>query len=253
MVNQHNKHKKDEICVIKIGYSCLFDNQGNINSYLLKQKGEEIEYLSNKAIVVVSGAIALGKKRRHETKSNDELSDVELESFASIGQPELMNIYSKAFSSPVAQLILTNNDLVHRNHIRDLVHHNLNGGIITLVNYNDCIDFNQLRKDNDTLAAQMLSYCDANKLIILGTYDGFFDKKGELIEEINCIDDKSYSLCNGKSKLGTGGFSTKLDAAKIVLKEDKEMIIGNIKYSIEDLINGNKRRTIFRPEYKPAA
>jgi glutamate 5-kinase len=253
MVIQQNKHNKQEIYVIKVGSSCLFDESGKINYSLLEKKAKEIESLPSKAFVVVSGAIALGKKRRHETRTNSELANVELESFASIGQPLLMDIYKKLFSSPVAQLILTNNDLVHENHIRDLIHHNLNDGILTLVNYNDCIDFKQLRKDNDTLAAQMLSYCDADKLIIFGTYDGFFDKKGRLIEEINRVDDNLYSLCNGKSKLGTGGFSTKLDAAKIVLKKDKEMIIGNIKYSVEDLINGDAKRTIFRNEYKPAA
>lgn len=235
------------IHVIKIGSGCLFDSSGNVDYNTFRQKAEEIENLKYPIFIVGSGAIALGKQHENEKRRNFELSDVELQGYASVGQKKLMMLYSEIFNKTVAQLLVTDEDLKHENHIRDLLYHNMNKGRITIVNYNDGIDFKQLRKDNDTLAAQLLNFTNAKKLILLGKgYDGFYGRDKKIIPMITSVLDDHYLFCDGKSKDGNGGFKTKLDAAKIVMEYGAEMIVSNFSYSLERIISGNCPRTVFR-------
>jgi glutamate 5-kinase len=232
---------------IKIGSGCLFDEKGEIDYKTLRKKAREIESLDYGNVLVVSGAIALGKKMRGEKRSNADLDAVELQGYACTGQIELMDVYRSLFNKDVAQLLLTEYDLKHRNHVKDLICHNIKNGVITLVNYNDGVDFKQLRKDNDTLAAKLLTYCNGDRLVILGrTYDGLKDKEGGIVERVTAIDRKLYDMCDGKSFHGNGGFKTKLDAAKMVLGAGKEMLVGNIGYSLQELIEGSVQRTLFK-------
>ncbi len=231
--------------IIKIGSACLFDKQGQVNYNLLRRKSQEIEQSEDNTVLVVSGAIALGKAHEREKRNNSQLTAVELQGYACVGQPRLMNLYQELFNLNVSQLLVTRTDLQQENHVRSLIHHNVQKQRITVVNYNDAVDFEQLRQDNDTLAATILSYCNADRLIILGHYDGF--KDGErLMSHVTDINDFLYSLCRGKSEHGNGGFNTKLDAAKIVLHAGKEMIVGNIAYDLEDIISGQAPRTLFK-------
>ncbi len=233
--------------IIKIGSACLFNEHGRINHQLLHQKAREIERNADGSVLVVSGAIALGKMQEGEGRRNAELTPVELQGYACRGQPELMRLYAGLFTRGVPQLLVTTNDLQHSTYVRDLIHHNLSKGRMTVINYNDAVDFEQLRKDNDTLAATILSHCNADRLIVLGHYDGFRDGD-HLIERVTAVDDSHYTLCRGESEHGNGGFTTKLDAARIVLEAGKEMIVGNIKYAIDDLVTGRAPRTLFKAE-----
>ena len=231
--------------IIKIGSACLFDDQGKINHQVLHQKAREIERSTDESVLVISGAIALGKMRENEQRKNSELSPVELQGYACRGQPELMKLYAGLFTRGVSQLLVTTTDLQHPNYVRDLVQHNLQKGRITAINYNDGVDFEQLRKDNDTLAATVLSYCHADRVIVLGHYDGFRDGD-HLVERVTHVEDSFYALCRGQSGHGNGGFATKLDAARIVLDTGKEMIVGNIRYVLDDLVTGKVQRTLFK-------
>lgn len=231
---------------IKFGSNCFIDESNEINYSLLEKKVREIENLEGDSVLVMSGAIKLGKNKEKETKHNSELSNVELQGYSSVGQRILMDLCAQYFSKNVAQILVTMEDMKHENHLKELISENIKKNRISIVNYNDSIDFMELRKDNDTLAAELAVYSDADRLIILGNYDGFIDKNGNLIERVYKIDNDMYALCNGKSDDGLGGFMTKLDAAKIMLKYNKEVIIGNVNYAINDLIEGNVKRTLFR-------
>jgi len=78
------------------------------------------------------------------------------------------------------------------------------------------------------------------------------DEKGKVIEEIRGLEeiDKCKTFDKGNGKFGTGGLETKLEAAKIVVKNDGVCIIGNISKSIPDLLSGNVPRTIIYGEEK---
>jgi glutamate 5-kinase len=236
--------------VIKIGSGCLFDEKGELSTSLLEQKAREIEVSRDDAILVVSGSIAIGKRIEKDYRGNEEIPSVELQGYATDGQMELMKIYQNVFSRRVAQLLVTREDLVHENHVRELLDLNLKKRRITAINYNDGIDFEELRKDNDTLAATILQHVGADRLIILGRgYDGLQGKDGKVIVRVSSITPDIEELCNGKSQHGNGGFETKLEAAKMVLEARKEMIVGNITYPLADLVSGAAVRTLFKGVY----
>ncbi|MBI3032186.1 hypothetical protein HYY69_01820 [Candidatus Woesearchaeota archaeon] len=233
--------------IIKLGSACLFDAYGGIAFDTLRTKAQEIEETLDDVVLVVSGAIALGKMHEGEARKNADLTAVELQGYACLGQPKLMQLYADLFTQQVSQLLLTSHDLLHHeNHISGLVYHNIGRRRITVVNYNDGVDFEQLRKDNDTLAATILRCCGADRLVILGHYDGMLGEDGKVIPYVNRVSDDLYTMCRGVSTHGNGGFATKLDAARQVLAEGKEMIIGNIKYTLRDIVTGTVPRTYFK-------
>jgi glutamate 5-kinase len=231
---------------IKIGSACLFDSSGNINIGLLSKKANEIENNKNKNVLVISGSIALGMKKEKDERRKEDLSSVELQGYASLGQIYLVDLYTSLFKKNTCQ-ILVEKESAQSKAIRELLLENLKKDRISLINYNDSIDFEGIRKDNDTLAAELMLYSRGDRLIILGNdYDGFKDSNGHLIERVYEINQELYGHCNGKSKYGNGGFQTKLDAAKRIIDAGKELIISNINYNLEDIINGKAKRTIFK-------
>jgi len=251
VVFHQDKHNSDTnfIQFIKIGSACLLKTNGRVSYKLLKLKAREIENSSCNNVLVVSGAIALGMTQEKERRSKEELSLIELQGYAGIGQIYLMELYKRVFTKRVSQLLLTEKQLSEGNSIKNLLLENIAKNRITLINYNDCIDFEGLKKNNDTLAAEIMLICGGKRLIILGRdYSGFKDSQGELISRVSEINDSLYEHCNGKSKQGNGGFKTKLDAAKILLEKDLEMIVSNINYNLEEIIAGRVKMTLFKRE-----
>ncbi|MEI7718320.1 MAG: hypothetical protein WCI72_00505 [archaeon] len=244
---QRNQDSNNFIQFIKIGSACLFNSKGELNYEVLKKKANEIENDTNQNVLIVSGAIAMGRYSEEETRNKDQLSSTELQGYASLGQKILMDFYGKLFKKNICQILVTEKELKQTEEIRNLIIENLKKGRLTLINYNDSIDFEEIKKDNDTLAAEIMLSCKGDRLIILGhDYDGLKNGSGELVERVYEINNEVYSYCNGKSKHGNGGFKTKLDAAKTILSQDKELIISNVNSNLEEIINGTAKRTLFK-------
>ncbi len=234
--------------VIKFG-SNLVANETGINYNLMTEKLNEILKLKKQGrefVIVSSGAIKLGKIK---TKELDKkiFSNIDLQRYSAIGQIELMKFYDSFNENQiVSQILLTYSNLEHHNHIKDLVYSNISCGILTIVNYNDAIDFEGMRYDNDQLSAKLSLAINANRLIIVGNgYDGLEDKNGAVIKRVHGIDESIRSLCKTKSEHGTGGFETKLLAAEIMLSKKKDTIVTGYKNSIEESIAG-KKGTLFK-------
>lgn len=244
---QRNCNSNNILQFIKIGSVCLFDSYGNLNYEVLRRKATEIEQDTNNNVLVVSGAIALGMHTENEKRNKDQLSATKLQGYASLGQLLLMDFYRSLFSKRICQVLVTEKELKQTEGIKNLILENILAKRLTLINYNDSVDFEEIRKDNDTLAAEVMLHCGGDRLIILGhNYDGLRNSSGELVERVSDIDERLYSYCNGKSKQGNGGFKTKLDAARDILAQNKELIISNISSNLEDIINGKAKRTLFR-------
>ncbi len=232
---------------IKIGSGCLFDDNGEMNYRVLKSRAAEIEDSKDNNVLVVSGAIALGMYKEKDVRKKEELSASELQGYATVGQIYLMEFYRSLFNRNVAQVLVTLDDLQKSNCIQNLLLENFKRKRITLINYNDGVDFEELRKDNDTLAAEIMLYCNGGRLVILGKdYDGFRDNNGNIIGRVYSVDNTLYEYCKGKSNCGNGGFKTKLDAARKILEHQREMIVSNICFNLEDIISGRVRRTLFK-------
>lgn len=229
---------------VKIGSACLFD-EGELAEDILRTKAREIELGDTPAFLVVSGSIPLGRRRRGADEGDDDR--VKLQQYASIGQPELMRFYDSLFEGDTAQMLVTYQDLRHRNDIEMLMDACLNDGVTPVVNYNDGVNFDGVEADNDRLAAEVATYCAADRLIILGKdYDGMTDPDGNLVEHVSEITPEIEDYCYGPGDNGTGGFTTKIQAARIMMAEDREMIVSNIRYPLEDIVQGHVPRTLFK-------
>ena len=110
--------KNSKIIVIKIGSSLLVDQNKKFRKKWLKSFAEDIKILKSKnkkIIIVSSGAIALGCKKMNYNKSNLKLD--KSQAIASIGQIELMNLFSQTFSKfklNISQILLTLDDTEER-------------------------------------------------------------------------------------------------------------------------------------------
>ena len=91
--------KNSKVIVIKIGSSLLVDNNKKIRSKWLLSFAKDIKRLKSdnrKIVIVSSGAIALGCKKMNYNKVNLKLD--KSQAVASIGQIELINLFSQIFS-----------------------------------------------------------------------------------------------------------------------------------------------------------
>ena len=103
-----------KIIIIKIGSSLLVDKNKKIRKKWLMSFAKDIKKLkerNKKIIIVSSGAIALGCKKMNYNKTNLKLD--QSQALASIGQIELMNLFSLTFSKfklDISQILLTLDD-----------------------------------------------------------------------------------------------------------------------------------------------
>tara|TARA_Y100000310_G_scaffold180329_1_gene180224 strand:- start:1031 stop:1753 length:723 start_codon:yes stop_codon:yes gene_type:complete len=231
--------------VIKIGSSCLFDDGNNINYDVLKERAREIRSSGYETILVVSGAIAYEKWFQGDTRDNDDIDDLELRSIAEQGQACLTVLYNDIFGEHLAQMLLTLEDLEKGFEIRNQLEYNMINGIQTFINYNDGTDFSEGRLDNDIPSAHITDYISADRLIMLGTNDGFRDPEGNLVRRVREVTDEHYSWCRENGTHGTGGFRPKLTAAKMVMYRGIKVYVGHVKDSIADIVDGNVDRTLF--------
>ena len=108
--------------------------------------------------------------------------------------------------------------------------------------------------DNDTLAARVAVETEAELLILMSDIDGLYtsdphkDPEAKLISRVTELTPQILALGGGQgSSLGTGGMSTKLTAAGIVMQAGTNMLIvngadPNILY---DVIEGKAVGTLF--------
>lgn len=242
--------------VIKVGTSTLAHDNGKINFARLDKLSEVLSDLANEGkeiILVSSGAIGIGAAKMKWT--HRPVSVVERQAAAAVGQSELMHLYSKFFGEyghVVAQILLTSDVFekpILRNNVQNSFTKLLSQGIIPIVNENDPVATDEIEGeksigDNDTLSALVAKSVQADLLILLSDIDGFYTDNPKVNQEaklIDQVDDLTEDLLNNAkgsiSSLGTGGMSTKLKAAQIVMQEGIDMIIAqgenpNILYSI---------------------
>ena len=234
--------KNSKIIVIKIGSSLLIDENKKIRKKWLSEFSKDIKDLLNqnkKIIIVSSGAIAMGCKKLNLSKRNLKLD--KSQAVASIGQIELMNLFTETFLKSkinISQILLTLEDTEQRRralNAKRTFENLFQLNFIPIVNENDSIATSEIKYgDNDRLASRVAQISAADSLILLSDVEGLYttnpkiNKNAKLIKEIKNID-KNIEQISTKSvgEHGTGGMKTKIDAAKICQLSGCIMAIAN--------------------------
>ena len=210
--------------VIKVGTSTLAHTGGRLNIRRTEQLVKVLSDLKNaghELILVSSGAIGLGAGKLQISRPQDMPTK---QAAAAVGQCELMYVYDRLFADynhTVAQLLLTREDFVDQTR--------------PIINENDTVATEEIAVgDNDTMSAMVAKYVKGDLLILLSDIDGLYTKDPHkyedavLIEEVRCITPEIMALAGGAgSSLGTGGMTTKLSAAKIIMEAGGDMVIAN--------------------------
>jgi glutamate 5-kinase len=234
--------KNSKIIVIKIGSSLLIDENKKIRKKWLSEFSKDIKDLLNqnkRIIIVSSGAIAMGCKKLNLSKKNLKLD--KSQAVASIGQIELMNLFTETFLKSkinISQILLTLEDTEQRRralNAKRTFENLFQLNFVPIVNENDSIATSEIKYgDNDRLASRVAQISAADSLILLSDVEGLYttnpkiNKNAKLIKEIKNID-KNIEQISTKSvgEHGTGGMKTKIDAAKICQLSGCIMAIAN--------------------------
>lgn len=187
---------------------------------------------------------------------------------AAIGQCELMHIYDDMFekySVTIAQILLTKAIIENPDHSRNFENtiENLVGmDVIPIVNENDTIAIDELELEigeNDSLSAIVATLSDADLLLILSDIDGLYDddpRKNPDAKPIHVVEKITPEIesvaGDAGTSLGTGGMSTKINAAKIAGDAGIDMVIMNGRNPelLYDLFEDKEIGTIFKANKK---
>ena len=248
--------KNSKIIVIKIGSSLLIDENKKIRKKWLAEFAKDIQVLikqNKKIIIVSSGAIAIGCKKLDISKKNLKLD--KSQAVASIGQIELINLFSETFIKSkvnISQILLTLEDTEQRRralNAKRTFDNLFQLGFVPIVNENDSIATSEIKYgDNDRLASRVAQISGADSLILLSDVDGLYTqnpkiyKNAKLLKEIKNINKDIEKIATKSiSEHGTGGMKTKIDAAKICQLSGCQMAIANglLNRPIKKIIDKN--------------
>lgn len=251
--------------VIKIGSSSLQHKEtGDLDCTKLDVLVREICNLRNMGkdvVLVTSGAIAVGEKAILPNREEDNPIAVK-QACAAVGQARLMMIYQKIFAEynqVAAQILMTKNTIVdnlNRYNARNTFAELFKLGVIPIVNENDTIATYEIEiGDNDTLSAIVASLVEADALLLLSDIDGLYTddpRTNPDVKYIEVVEKLTDELMNmGKastgSSVGTGGMTTKLQAAKIASSTGVDMVIANSRdiKVIHRILSGQNIGTLF--------
>lgn len=222
-----------DLIVIKIGTNTIINN-GKVNEKFLTTLINEVNELikkQKKVIIVTSGAIGFGKQK---IKCSGE-NIFEQQGLAAIGQIVLMKEYVKRFDSigiDTAQILISQKDLSEKTTLENLkntLNFLFKNNVVAIVNENDVVATEELRKnghfsDNDCLSALLSNKINANLLIFITLSEGILNENEEIISEIKNLEE--IKILNKKSSLGRGGIESKIHAIKIATKKSDVFISG---------------------------
>lgn len=215
----------------------MTDSHGVLSETALKRIVDQIALLKeagHQVTLVSSGAMGAGKSLLKTARPLTAVSEKQL--FSAVGQPHLMNAYSRLFANHellCAQVLATKEDFRDRSHffnMRNCLEILLHDSVVPIVNENDVVALDELMfTDNDELAGLVASMVNADLLLILSSVDGVMDADGMLVKQISNQDYEKYrtSVTDDKSEAGRGGMVTKFEVAKRAARQGIEVVIAN--------------------------
>ncbi|NLU42756.1 MAG: glutamate 5-kinase [Firmicutes bacterium] len=228
--------------VVKIGTSSLICETGSPALPRIRRICSEVAQMRQAGVdvaVVTSGAIGIGRERLGMVERPKTIP--EKQAAAAVGQSALVQIYEREFAEygiPVGQVLVTRDDMKARSRYLNLINTFntlFDFGVVPIVNENDTVAVEELRfENNDILSALVASAIDADLLVLLTDTDGLYTadpRKDPSAKRYDVVDELTLDILEGAtdtaSSYGTGGFHTKLEAARICMSAGIEMVIAN--------------------------
>ncbi|MDV3254252.1 MAG: glutamate 5-kinase [Lysobacter sp.] len=209
--------------VLKVGSSLLTDGKGGLgkrNAAALANLIARFRDQGREVLLVSSGAVAAGRG----VIASNGVGLAQRQALAAVGQTPMLALWQGLVEQPVAQVLLSHDDLRNRRrylNARATLRELLRIGALPIVNENDTVAIDELKLgDNDNLAAVVATLVEADVLLIAtdtaGLYTGHpvHDPDARPVPRIEEITPEVMLMAQGGAgSLGTGGMYTKLEAA----------------------------------------
>ncbi len=249
--------------VVKVGSTVLSKGDPHLHLPTITRLAREICELRQREVEVVlvsSGAILAGMSKLGLERWPHSIPLKQ--AAAATGQSELMRAYEEAcqtLGQKVAQVLLTQEDFRHRQrylNARNTLSTLLHLSVLPIINENDTVAVEEIRVgDNDILSALVATLVGADLLVILTDTDGLFtaDPRREvgarLIPLVTDTAAGGFSAGRSHSGLGTGGMSSKVDAAHRAALSGIPTIIANglVEGTLRRIWDGGEVGTLFLP------
>lgn len=212
--------------VLKVGSSLLAEEGAGLTSRHLSSLARFVadSFEAGREVVIVSsGAVAAGRAMVPKQPASGAAMAAR-QALAALGQVQMIGLWQGSFERPVAQVLLTHDDLRNRRrylNARATLMELLRLGVLPVINENDTVSVDELKLgDNDNLAAIVAALVDADLLLIATDIDGLYtanprlDPDAKPVPELTGVSQASMAMAGGAgSGSGTGGMRTKLEAA----------------------------------------
>jgi glutamate 5-kinase len=259
--------------VVKVGTGVVCNTENEFDPQQVAGLAASIAGLVNagrQVVLVSSGAVTLGAAELGIHRSR--LKDASVtRACAAVGQCRLMQAYAESFRPhgiKVAQVLVTEDDfsdLKRYSILRQTFERLLKLGAVPIVNENDTVtniytEQAPVFRDNDRLAALVLSKLEADALVLLSNVDGFLYSpnqdlaKAMVVSMVTEITAAIRDSARGTSTTGRGGMAAKLDAAEIAMQAGGMVVIANGKTPgiLEQVFQGEEVGTLFLPGLRMA-
>ena len=209
--------------VLKVGSSLLTDGRGGLgkrNAAALANMIGRFRDQGREVLLVSSGAVAAGRG----LLAGSGAGLAQRQALAALGQTPMLALWQGLVEQPVAQVLLSHDDLRNRRrylNARATLRELLRIGALPIVNENDTVAVDELKLgDNDNLAAVVASLVDADVLLIATDTEGLYTghpHRDPTAQPVHRIEEITHDIMlmaqGGAGTLGTGGMYTKLEAA----------------------------------------
>ncbi len=230
--------------VVKLGTSTLTAGTPKLNRRRMLELVQQVvaaREAGAEIVLVSSGAMAAGRERLGVARAEQPPEMAFKQMLAAVGQTHLMLAWEQLFGLyeiQVAQVLLTRADLSDRRrylNARDALSAILAHGIVPIINENDAVATEEIKVgDNDNLSALVTNLLNAETLLMLTDQDGLFtadprkDAAARLLSDVAEINDAVYAMAGAsRTGLGTGGMTTKLQAAELATRSGAAVVIAN--------------------------
>jgi glutamate 5-kinase len=250
--------------VAKFGTNLLTAGTDQLDHKLMSQLvGQVVRLIEDgrEVLIVTSGAIAAGRERLNEHGHRRDIPFRQV--LAAVGQAHLMHTYDKLFTAKArvaGQTLLTRRDLTDRGgylNARNTLLGLLDLGVVPIINENDAVATEEIAGatigDNDNLSALVANLIDADLLVLLTDTGGLYsadpraNKDATLLERVERITKEIEAIAGGSGGRGTGGMTTKLQAARQATGHGADVFIadGHQKDVLYRIANGEHIGTMF--------